>query len=674
MKSMTSIKAKMTVTTLISALLVFAAAFSVIYLQARNVINKDVDYKLTSEQNNMIGQFNGVLTAAENYVTELHDSSYVREFAAQATPGTSIKNIPGYAQLLGTLNTIKSRDANLQSVYIAFNNGQILDENEWQPPADYVVSSRDWFKTPMQTGKLYYSEVYQDLDSKKLIITVSLPVTDNTGKIVAIAGLDITLDKIKAFSEKFKYNGQGFACLADSKGTLLYHPNPDYIMKKDIASLNPELSKKMLAGETGMMETDIAGAKSIIAYAPIKSANWSLAMIVPAKVAFADLQGFTNIAIISSIIALLIMWLVVQLVTGRILRPIPVILEAFATARSGNLKARAEIKTNDEMEELAEGFNELMDVQRGLISEVTNQSVHITEVVKGAGEGFMVLRGGIEEISATTEQLSAGMEETAASTEEMSASATEIDEAAQDMAQKAIDGKNKAGEIEKRAKELRENARTSKDRAGEIYERTNVKMRSAMENAQQIERVRELGDAILSITSQTNLLALNAAIEAARAGEAGRGFAVVAEEIRQLADNSKQVVEQIQDIVSSVTEAVEMLLGSAEDILDFVENRVSKDYDSMVEVGDHYSTDAQYVNMLVDGFADAAHKLSDAMNDMASAIDEVAKAAGEGAEGTTNIAARSENVVEKSSEIVGLAQASSESAQKLLELVQKFQV
>ena len=191
---------------------------------------------------------------------------------------------------------------------------------------------------------------------------------------------------------------------------------------------------------------------------------------------------------------------------------------------------------------------------------------------------------------------------------------------------------------------------------------------------QQIERIRELGDAILSITSQTNLLALNAAIEAARAGEAGRGFAVVADEIRQLADNSKQVVEQIQGIVQSVTEAVDMLLTSSEDILDFVENRVSKDYDSMVEVGDKYNTDAQYVNTLVDGFSEAAHKLSDAMNDMASAIDEVAKAAGEGAEGTTNIAQRTENVVEKSSDIVSLSQESSESAKKLLELVRKFQI
>ena len=74
-----------------------------------------------------------------------------------------------------------------------------------------------------------------------------------------------------------------------------------------------------------------------------------------------------------------------------------------------------------------------------------------------------------------------------------------------------------------------------------------------------MERINVLSDAILEIASQTNLLALNAAIEAAQAGDSGSGFAVVAEEIRKLAENSKETATEIQSVTQQVLESVHHL-------------------------------------------------------------------------------------------------------------------
>lgn len=75
-----------------------------------------------------------------------------------------------------------------------------------------------------------------------------------------------------------------------------------------------------------------------------------------------------------------------------------------------------------------------------------------------------------------------------------------------------------------------------------------VNLEQALEDAKVVDQIGVLADSILNITAQTNLLALNASIEAARAGEAGKGFAVVAEEIRVLAEQSKDAVANIQAV------------------------------------------------------------------------------------------------------------------------------
>ena len=95
------------------------------------------------------------------------------------------------------------------------------------------------------------------------------------------------------------------------------------------------------------------------------------------------------------------------------------------------------------------------------------------------------------------------------------------------------------------------------------------------------------------------MTALNAAIEAARAGEAGKGFAVVAEEIRVLAENSKNAVSRINDITYNVSEAVESVVQDSKALLDFVDNQVLNDYKMLVDTSKQYDQDADSVQNVV---------------------------------------------------------------------------
>ncbi|MBU4535661.1 MAG: methyl-accepting chemotaxis protein, partial [Euryarchaeota archaeon] len=242
------------------------------------------------------------------------------------------------------------------------------------------------------------------------------------------------------------------------------------------------------------------------------------------------------------------------------------------------------------------------------------------------------------------------------------------------LALKAQQGAISAGEINQRASNLKQTAVSSQMSAQNIYVSTQEKLVKAMQDSKSVDQINVLSDAILQITSQTNLLALNAAIEAARAGEAGRGFAVVAEEIRKLAENSKEAVNEIQKITNIVVTSVGNLSESSASVLEFIDKQVLKDYESMVEIGELYHADSEFVDDLVNDFNATAEELTASIQQMTRVIEEIAIAANEGAEGSTNIAQKNAMMVEKSDEVIKQADISKESSDNLNKMVSKFKV
>lgn len=189
-----------------------------------------------------------------------------------------------------------------------------------------------------------------------------------------------------------------------------------------------------------------------------------------------------------------------------------------------------------------------------------------------------------------------------------------------------------------------------------------------------MEEISILSESIMAITTQTNLLALNAAIEAARAGEAGKGFSVVAEEIRNLAEQSKNAVSKIQDVTIQVTDAVNQLKESSVELLEFVAKDVAEDYNRFIGVSELYNKDATYVDELVGDFSATSEELLASIESVLGSINEIAKAASEGAYGTTDIAERTMNIMTKSNEVVRGIHTTQNSSMELEAQIGKFEI
>lgn len=331
-------------------------------------------------------------------------------------------------------------------------------------------------------------------------------------------------------------------------------------------------------------------------------------------------------------------------------------------------------KRKDEIGDVAINLAIMQSSLKDLIIQVNSGVYMIQEGLETTENNMADLDSSIEEVSATTEELAAGMEETAASAEEMTSSSHEIEKAVQSIAQKSQEGAISSGEISNRAAETKNNVQASQEKALDIFIATKTKLEEAIENTKVVEQINLLLESIMQITSQTNLLALNAAIEAARAGEAGKGFSVVAEEIRKLAEQSKDTAVEIRKITGKVTGSVKDLSDSSNELLNYVSNDVNNDYKSMLEVADKYSEDANFVNNLVENFSSTSEELLASLQDMFNTIDAVAQASTEGATGTTDIANRALEVNNKSQDITEQSLILKESSDKLKDAVSIFKV
>ncbi|EOD00288.1 methyl-accepting chemotaxis protein [Caldisalinibacter kiritimatiensis] len=166
-------------------------------------------------------------------------------------------------------------------------------------------------------------------------------------------------------------------------------------------------------------------------------------------------------------------------------------------------------------------------------------------------------------VSASSQQLSATSEESTSAIEELASYTNQV----LDITMKGKKISDDTSETAKKGQVASSIAIEKMDMIEEAVEESNKMVLKMNELGKEIKKILDL---ITGITEQTNLLALNAAIEAARAGESGRGFAVVAEQIRKLAEESKNATSQVQTIIGQVLEGADNSYKSMSVVKDVV--------------------------------------------------------------------------------------------------------
>ena len=361
---------------------------------------------------------------------------------------------------------------------------------------------------------------------------------------------------------------------------------------------------------------------------------------------FANISSVTVVAI--SVVAVLIaIFVVIRFVIRPVIKAESELQDIIRgiSERQGDLTKRISVNSRDEIGALSSGINEFIDRLQSIFKMITNNSSAMDKVVSDVLGSVQTSNNSASDLSALTEELAATMSEVANSAgvinKNTEAVRTEVDE----MAAKSRDINEYSKRMKEHANSMEETARTNMEETNNKVEAILSDLNQAISDSESVDQVNTLTDEIMSIASKTNLLSLNASIEAARAGEMGKGFAVVAGEIGVLAENSRQTASNIQQINSVVVNAVHNLSGSANDLVDYMQNSILPEFERFVKDGEEYRDNANYIESVMADFTDKTEGFKATFDEIAESISNITTSIDEGVKGVSSAAESTQNLV-----------------------------
>ncbi|MEP1032343.1 methyl-accepting chemotaxis protein [Ekhidna sp.] len=232
------------------------------------------------------------------------------------------------------------------------------------------------------------------------------------------------------------------------------------------------------------------------------------------------------------------------------IEPMKSVLESMA---AGDLSVRFEGQLHGDFKQLTDSLNFALDNLNTFLSNIRENANIIEESTTEMLSSGSEMSNSTSEIASAIAQMSSGAQSQVQKVDESSQLVENILKSSSEMATRsdAINtAANKGVDDSERGTEMVNNVTASINEIMGVSSSTNESMQILAQRSGEIGRVLSV---ITDIAAQTNLLALNAAIEAAQAGDAGRGFAVVAEEIRKLAEDSRNSAKEIESLIHDVT-------------------------------------------------------------------------------------------------------------------------